>query len=292
MSSAPKRLVLGRVLPLPAQAARRRRSPSSTSRWGFSIAAACRAMPSRPAYPFLALALLAASARFRGGARRRRARARTRAWGRRPAHDRRRVLPGFAHRRPRGPLGACSQLRRARARGLRAPGRPGSRQPAHEQPWRSQLPARQDRPGGGAAQGVEVHDSQTRGARRRRPARGLFLRAGSSPHRRASNRPRRRRARRSTFCARGRLRRRGRKRAARARPVPARAGTARRGRDSLPPPPNPPTASWDRAAIALPPWLRAATSKLAGGITNGRPSSIARLRKRSRTFASKSVEER
>ena len=104
-------------------------------------------------HPLLALALLAPAARLRGRARRHRARARAARGRRRPPHDRRRVLPGFARRRPRGPLGARAQLRRAGARGVRGARRPRPRQPAHEQPRRPQLPPRQDRRGDRAAQG-------------------------------------------------------------------------------------------------------------------------------------------
>src|SRR5581483_1851779 len=62
----------------------------------------------------------------------RRARAPARGRWERPAHDRRRVLPGLARRRPRGPLGARPQLRRARPRRVRRAFGQDPRRPADE----------------------------------------------------------------------------------------------------------------------------------------------------------------
>ena len=89
-------------------------------------------------------------------------------------HDRRRVLPGVARRRPRGPLGARAQLRRARTRCVRGALRQGARRPADEQPRRAQLPARQPREGDRAAEGSVRRSRSRPGAtpmRRRRSPR-------------------------------------------------------------------------------------------------------------------------
>src|SRR5436309_2967288 len=143
--------------------------------------------------------------------------------------DRRRVLPGFARRRSRGPLGARADVCREVAGGVRGDRRPRARGRADEQPRRAQLPARQDRLGGGAPEGG-VRDRARDRARRRRRSRRLFARAGPPAERR-------RRAGRGAGAAcaaaarwpRG-LPRRDRQCPARPRTGAARAGPARRGR--------------------------------------------------------------
>src|SRR6266540_3877674 len=181
-----------------------------------------------------ALALLASPARLRGRARGHRARAAARRGRRRPAHDRRGVLPGFARCRPRRPLGARTQLCRARPHRVRGALGQGSRRPAHEQPRRPQLPARQARGGDRAPQGGVQHRPRHR-PRRGCGAGGLLDGADSPSHRQ-------RRSGRGAGTARappprGRrkrgLHRRGRKRAARARSRAARAEPHRRGRSGL-----------------------------------------------------------
>ena len=141
-----------RRLPLPAEQRPDRARPARTSRSPRrALGPALRPAPLE--HPFVALALLAPPARLRGRARGHRARAPARRGRERSAHDRRRVLPGFARRRPRGPLGARAQLRRARTLCLRGALRQDPRRPADEQPRRPQLPARQPRPGDRAAEG-------------------------------------------------------------------------------------------------------------------------------------------
>ena len=111
------RSVLARLLPLPAhERADGARALQRGARARRAFRPALRRAQGE--HPLVALALLAAPAGLRGCAGRRRAGARAFARCRRPAHHRRRLLPGLAHRRPRGPLGVGAQLRRARARGL------------------------------------------------------------------------------------------------------------------------------------------------------------------------------
>ena len=277
-----------RRLPLPAQQhADRDRAVRRGARARRALRPAVRRAQGE--HPLVALALLAPPARLRGGARRRRARARARAGSRRPPHDRRRVLPGFARRRPPGPLGARAEVRRARARGVRAARRSRPRRPAHEQPRRSQLPARQDRRGDRAAQGG-VRD-------RARPA-GTPTPAAPSRRSRRSisapatwSRPRSRRGMRST-CSTDASTTSTRSEvhsSCSGAHCSSRVGSTRPRRRS--PTPRRASPSSVPAAIARPLGSHAAISPLGAATTNARRSFTGQPPRRYRTSASKAGKE-
>ena len=242
-------------------------------------------------HPLLALALLAASARLRGGARGRRARARARRAGSTTCA---RSAPRTSRLRssPTARATGCSPATTPSARARRTReladrvhvsqltnnlgglnfllGKTDQAVELLKESFAIALELGRDADAGRAVSSLAQVHLRTG---ERRAGRGA-----GAPGARAALRP-------------GRLRRRGRERAARARPrrCSSRDGSTRPRRPS--PPPRPASASSDRVAIALPHGLRAATLPLDGGITNGRPSSIARPQRRSRTFASRERKE-
>ena len=163
--------------------------------------------------------------------------------------------------------------------------RPRSRRPAHEQPRRPQLPARQDGRGDRAAEAGVRHRPRDR-PRGRRRAGDLVARADPPPH--GQRRPGRRAgAPRAAAARRARgLPRRDRERAARARPLAARAGPARRGRGGVPRPPSRASTRSGRPAIAQPPGSPEAISPRGAATTGLQHTSTALRLKHFRTSGS------